>query len=72
VSPVVLSALTHFISNWKSTVSGILTVTLVSSAALMKYPPVMQHLKLMAFLGGFQVLGKIWIALITTDVKKEQ
>ena len=61
--------LTNALLHWKSTVSGLLTVTLATSAALMAYPPVMNHLKLMGILGGVQVVGKVWIALIGQDNK---
>jgi len=57
-------------SNWKSTVSGVLTVTLSTTAALLTYPPVAAHTKLVLFLGGFQVVGKVWIALIQKDPKE--
>jgi len=57
-------------ANWKSTVSGVLTVTLSTTAALLTYPPVAAHTKLVLFLGGFQVVGKVWIALIQKDPKE--
>lgn len=57
------------LANWKTTASSILTVTLATSAALMAYPPVMQHLKLMAVLGGTQIVAKLWIGLIQVDAK---
>ena len=56
-------ALTH----WKSTVSSILTATLFTTAGLMAYPPIMAHTKLMAWLGGVQIVGKIWVGLISQD-----
>ena len=55
------------LKNWKTTVSSILTVTLATSAALMAYPPVLQHLKIMGVLGLIQVLAKVWIGLIQND-----
>ncbi len=55
------------LKNWKTTVSSILTVTLATSAALMAYPPVLQHLKIMGVLGLVQVLAKVWIGLIQND-----
>jgi hypothetical protein len=55
--------------NWKTTVSSILTVTLATTAGLMTYPPVMQHLKLMAVMGGIQIVAKIWVGLIQVDAQ---
>jgi hypothetical protein len=60
---------TNALVHWKSTVSGILTVTLATSAALMTYPPVAQHFEMMTWLGGIQVVGKVWIALISKDAQ---
>jgi hypothetical protein len=58
------SALTH----WKSTVSGILTTTLATTAAFLA-PPMNSLIssKHVLWIGAFQVLGKIWISLITQD-----
>jgi hypothetical protein len=61
---------TNAFAHWKSTVSGILTVTLATSAALMAYPPIATHIKLMSILGGVQIVGKVWIALISQDPDK--
>lgn len=58
------------IKNWKSTSSGILTVTLVTTVGLLTYPPIMQHPRTMAILGGIQVVTKLWIALISKDASK--
>lgn len=60
----------HFSANWKTTASGVLTVTLSTTAVLMTYPPVAAHTKLMLFLGGFQVVGKVWVSLIQKDAKE--
>ena len=56
-------------ANWKTTVSSILTVTLFTTAGLLTYPPIMAHPKVMGFLGGVQVVAKIWIGLISHDAK---
>jgi len=61
---------TKLLANWKTTVSSVLTVTLATSAALVAYPPVQQHLKVMAILGGVQVVAKVWIGLIQVDAKQ--
>jgi hypothetical protein len=61
---------TNAVSHWKSTVSGLLTATLATSAALMTYPPIAAHIKLMSILGGVQLVGKVWIALISQDPDK--
>lgn len=55
------------LANWKTTLSSILTVTLFSTAALLTYPPVMAHPKVMGILGGVQILAKVWIGLIQKD-----
>src|SRR5277367_5596561 len=57
------NALTH----WKSSLGGFLTVTLATSAALMTYPPIAAHVKLMSILGGIQIVGKVWVSLISQD-----
>jgi hypothetical protein len=59
--------LTHLLTNWKSTVSGFLTITLVTTTALLSYPPLQAHLKAIAIIGGIQVLAKAYIALIQND-----
>ena len=61
---------TKLLANWKTTVSSVLTVTLATSAALITYPPVQQHLTVMAILGGVQVVAKVWIGLIQLDAKQ--
>ena len=58
------------ISSWKSTVSGLLTVSLSTTAALLAYPPLQTHLKFIAILGGVQVVLKLWVAIVTTDADK--
>jgi len=57
--------------HWKSTVSGLLTVTLATSAAFLA-PPLntLISYKLVLWIGAFQVIGKIWIAAIQTDADK--
>lgn len=55
--------------NWKSTLQSILTVSLFTTAALLTYPPVMAHPQWVAILGGIQVVGKLWIGLISNDAK---
>lgn len=55
--------------NWKSTVQSILTVTLVTSAGLLTYPPVMAHPGWISALGAIQIIGKLWIGLISNDAK---
>jgi hypothetical protein len=69
MSTAISDALTHLITNWRSTVNGFLTISLVTSVALLGYPPVMQHPKWVAVLGGVQVLAKAYMAVITVDAK---
>lgn len=60
-------------SSWKSTLSGILTATLATSAAFLAPPLSTMNLlsaKTVLWLGAFQVIGKIWISLITQDADK--
>ena len=57
-------------TNWKSTVTNLLTVTLVTTVGLLSYPPVLAHPKWVAILGGVQVVAKLWIGLITKDAKQ--
>jgi hypothetical protein len=58
------SVLTH----WKSTVSGILTVTLSTTAAFL-VPPLSALIapKHVLYITAIQAVGKIWIAIITQD-----
>lgn len=60
---------TEIAANWKTTVSSILTVTLVTTAGLLTYPPIMAHPKVISILGGVQIVAKIWIGLISHDAK---
>lgn len=55
-------------AHWKSTLSGVLTTTLATSAAFLA-PPLnaLVSPKTVLWLGAFQVVGKIWIAAITKD-----
>lgn len=57
-------------ASWKSTVSGILTATLATSAAFLA-PPLntLASPKVILWLGAFQIVGKIWIALLTKDAE---
>jgi len=55
--------------NWKSTVQSILTVTLFTTAALVTYPPVMAHPGWVSAIGAIQVVGKLWLGLISNDAK---
>lgn len=57
--------------HWKSTLSGFLTVTLVTTAGLLTYPPVAEHPKTMAILGGIQFVVKIWVSMIQQDSGKQ-
>lgn len=56
------------LTSWKSTVSGILTATLATSAAFLA-PPLntLVSAKVILWLGAFQIIGKIWIGLISQD-----
>lgn len=69
MSTTVSDVVTHILTNWKTTVSSILTVTLATSAALLAYPPIQQHPQWVIWLGGAQILAKIWIGLIQVDAK---
>jgi hypothetical protein len=57
-------------TSWKSTVQEVLTITMIANAALLAYPPAQSHLKLMAIIGGVQVVAKAIVAVITTDADK--
>jgi len=65
MNPILDSAL----SNWKSTVQSILTVTLFTTATLLTLPSVQAYPRLMSGLGVAQVLAKLWIGLISHDAK---
>jgi len=56
------------LTHWKSTVSGILTTTLATSAAFLA-PPLNALVppKVILWIGAAQIIGKIWIAAITKD-----
>ena len=60
-----------FLLNWKSTVSGFLTASLATTAAFLS-PPLNQLIspQHVLWIGAFQVVGKIWIGLITKDADK--
>ncbi|HEY3620742.1 MAG TPA: hypothetical protein VGK96_28395 [Candidatus Sulfotelmatobacter sp.] len=57
--------------SWKSTVSSILTATMATSAAFLA-PPLNALIpaKYVLGLGAVQIIGKIWIGLITQDADK--
>lgn len=61
----------NLFTHWKSTVSGILTVTLSTSAAFLA-PPLNSYVsaKIVLWCSIFQVIGKIWISAITQDAGK--
>ena len=61
-------SLPHLASNWKSTVSSILTATLATSAAFLA-PPLntLVSAKVILYIGAAQIIGKIWIGLIQQD-----
>jgi hypothetical protein len=60
-----------FISNglthWKSTVSGFLTITLITTSVLATLPQVMAHPKTLGIVLGVQALAKGYMAWITQD-----
>jgi hypothetical protein len=58
----------NILTHWKSTVSGILTATLATSAAFLA-PPLnsLVPAKVILWLGAFQIIGKVWIGLISQD-----
>lgn len=58
----------NILTHWKSTVSGILTVTLSTTAAFLA-PPMSSLIssKWVLWIGAFQVVGKIWISSIQQD-----
>lgn len=58
---------TFALQNWKSTVSGLLTVGLTTTAALLAYPPVMANPKWVVIGGGIQVVLKIWVSILQQD-----
>lgn len=57
--------------HWKSTLSGLLTVSLSTTAAFLA-PPLNSLIsaKYVLWIGAFQVIGKIWIAAIQVDADK--
>lgn len=61
--------LAHLQANWKSTISGILTVILATISALLALPSVQTLVspKTLLILGGVSAVGKVWMALITQD-----
>jgi len=61
-----------FLKNWKTTASAILTATLVTSVALLTYPPIQAHPQWVIWLGGVQIVVKVWIGLIQKDAKDPQ
>lgn len=69
MSTTISDAFTHLLTNWKSTASGLLTLTLLASVALLGYPPVMQHPQWVAILGGIQVVAKAWISITSLDAQ---
>jgi hypothetical protein len=58
----------HLATNWKSTVSSVLTATLATSAAFLT-PPLnaLVSPKVILYLGAAQIIGKIWIGLLQQD-----
>lgn len=58
-------------ANWKSTASGLLTFTLVTTGAFLA-PPLNAGIspKHVFWIGGLQGLAKVWIAFITVDAGK--
>lgn len=61
----------NILSHWKSTVSGLLTATLATSAAFLA-PPLntLVSAKVILWLGAFQIIGKVWIGMISQDPDK--
>jgi hypothetical protein len=58
----------NILTHWKSSVSGLLTATLATSAAFLA-PPLntLVSAKVILWVGAFQIIGKIWIGLISQD-----
>ncbi len=65
LSTVLSDALTHLIQNWKTTVSGFLTITLTTTAALLPLGILTPREVIVA--GVIQAVGKAWISLIQKD-----
>ena len=57
----------YTVKNWKSTLSGTLTVTLVTTGYLLTQPITAAHHTLTGVLTIVQGLAKIYIALIQKD-----
>jgi hypothetical protein len=59
------------LTNWKSNLNGFLTATLVTSAAFLS-PPLntLVSAKVILWIGAFQIIGKLWISLLTKDADK--
>src|SRR5271170_5933298 len=59
----------NILLHWKSTVSGILTVTLSTTTALLALPQIQSLVspKVLLWLGAGQVVGKVWVSLIQQD-----
>lgn len=62
--------MTPLLQNWKTSLAGLLTVTLATTAALLACPPVAAHPKWIVIGGGAQVVLKLWISLIQQDAGK--
>jgi len=60
-----------FLAHWKSSLGGLLTISLSTSAAFLA-PPMNTYVspKIVMWCGAFQVIGKIWISAITQDADK--
>jgi hypothetical protein len=58
--------------HWKSTVAGLLGVSLPTTAALLALPNIqtLVSAKTLLIMGAFQAVGRVWIGIITQDADK--
>ena len=62
---ILSDALTHFLTNWKTSVAGALTLAVVTAAYLLTVPTIPHSLTVpLTIIAG---LGKIYISVIQSD-----
>lgn len=61
--------LSNITVHWKSSLSGILTVSLTTTATLLALPQIQTLVspKVLLWIGAFQAVGKVWVSLIQQD-----
>jgi hypothetical protein len=53
--------------HWKSNLSGLLTLTLITTGYLATLPAIYSHPKTLSIVGGIQGLAKLYVAYVTKD-----